>query len=255
MVFTGLWPGNGAMGARPGPAFGGGSVSADGGHAIRADGGSAVCADCGSAVCADGGIAVCADGDYIVCADGGYAICAAAGFRPAAVIGDFDSLSAELIDEIDALGVERVIYPSEKDDTDTMLCVKYGLERGFGRFLIIGGIGGDFGHTMANLQVLSFLTDMKCEAEIMTGRERVLMVGGEAAAPAPLVFTGRPGLRFSVLSYAERSSGVSIRNAKYELSDAALTHSCPLGVSNECVNTDPVTVSVRYGRLLVIIDI
>ena len=229
MVFSGLWPGNGTVGALP----------------------------------------ELASGDYIVCADGGYAICAAAGIRPAAVIGDFDSLSAELIDEIGALGIERVIHPGEKDDTDTMLCVKYGLERGFDRFLIIGGIGGDFGHTVANLQVLSFLTDMRRKAEIVTGRERVMMVDGETAQargetstalggtdlPEPLVFTGRPGLRFSVLSYAERSSGVCIRNAKYELSDAALTHSCPLGVSNECMNAEPVTVLVRYGRLLVVVDI
>lgn len=247
MIFSALWPGEGVTGTIPEPV--------------------------------SGNYVAC--GDYVVCADGGYAACSAAGIRPAAVIGDFDSLSAALIKEIEELGIERVVYSCDKDDTDMMLCVKYGLARGFGRFLIIGGIGGDFGHTIANLQVLSFLMDMKCEASIVTVRERILMAGGEAqpasgtiqpdvgvAQPdggaalsdggadhaVPLVFTGRPGSRFSALSYTERCSGVCIGNAKYELSNAELTHSHPLGVSNEFINTGPVTVSVRRGRLLVIID-
>ena len=200
-------------------------------------------------------------GDFIVCADGGYAVCAVAGVRSDAVIGDFDSLSAEYIDEIDRLGIERVVYPCEKDDTDTMHCVKYGVAQGFDDFLIIGGIGGDFGHTMANIQVLSFLMDMECAAEIVTERERIFMADGETvsvrreAKPAvPVEFAGRQGARFSVLSYAERSSGVFIKNAKYELADAVLTQSYPVGVSNEFINAEPVTVSVRYGRLLIIAE-
>ena len=199
--------------------------------------------------------------DFVACADGGYRICASAGIRPDIVIGDFDSLSAAEIAGIDAAGIERAVHPAEKDDTDTMLCAKYGIAHGFGRFLVVGGIGGGFGHTMANLQTLSFLTDMECEAAVIAGHERLFMADGEAATarprarPAvPAVFSGRPGAMFSVLSYTERSSGVSISNAKYGLSDAVMTQSYPVGVDNEFVNTAPVTVSVRYGRLLIIVD-
>ncbi|MCL1895154.1 MAG: thiamine diphosphokinase [Clostridiales bacterium] len=201
-------------------------------------------------------------GDLIACADGGYTVCASAGIRPDIVIGDFDSLTAQEISGIEAAGIERVVHPCEKDDTDTMLCAKYGLSRGFGRFLIVGGIGGSFGHTMANLQTLSFLTDMECEAMIVTDRERLFMadgeavpVGREAKSAEPAMFSGRPGAKFSVLSYAERSSGVYIKNAKYGLSDAVLTQSYPVGVDNEFINTGAVTVSVRYGRLLIIADL
>jgi len=199
--------------------------------------------------------------DVVVCADAGYAVCKAAGINPEAVIGDFDSLNEELISEIDSLGIERIIHPCEKDDTDTMLCAKYGIERGFKRVLIVGGIGGDFYHTMANLQVLSFLTDMECEAGIVTDRERLIMADGKTqtilfdARPAvPVEITGRPGTKFSVLSYAERSSGVFVKNAKYELNDAVLTQSYPVGVSNEFINHEPATVLVSVGRLLIIAD-
>ena len=185
----------------------------------------------------------------MTCADGGYLVCKKAGIKPDAVIGDFDSLTEEQIREIDELGIERIVYPAEKGETDTLLCVSYGLKLGAAKFLIVGGIGGDFGHTMANIQVLSFLSDMECEAEITTCSNRLLMVSGAA----PMVINGAPGGKFSVFSYTERCSGVSIKNAKYELNDAALTQSFPLGVSNEFTEKGPVNIAVKHGRLLVII--
>ena len=199
--------------------------------------------------------------DFIVCADGGYLVCESAGIKPNAVIGDFDSLSEKHRAGIESIGVECIVHPREKDDTDTMLCVKYGIELGFERFLIIGGIGGDFGHTMANVQALSFLTDMERAAEIVTDKESIFMADGmtetllfEAKPPAPVEFAGRKGAGFSVLSYTERCSGVCVKNAKYELDDAVLTQSYPIGVSNEFINSEPVIVSVRFGRLLLIAD-
>ena len=214
--------------------------------------------------------------DFIACADGGWLACFSMDFNADIVIGDCDSLSASHISEIKERGIKMVVHPREKDDTDTMLCARYGLAHGFDRFLIVGGIGGDFGHTIANLQVLSFLADMDCEAEIVTGRERILMAVGKVAAidpctadaagarsieegevdasPGAMVFSGQPGGRFSVFSYEGQSTGVCIENAKYPLTNAALTHSNPIGVGNEFINTSHVKVSVQSGRLLVIID-
>ena len=188
--------------------------------------------------------------DYKACADGGYLICAAMGFEADIVIGDFDSLSADKILEIESLGIEKAVFPCEKDDTDVMLCAKHGLALGFDNFLILGGIGGDFAHTIANLQTLSFLIDMGCKAEILTSTEQILMLDGRAAG-----FSGCAGAKFSVFSYVERSSGVYIENAKYPLSDVVLTNSSPIGAGNEFINTEPVTISVRQGRLLVIVEL
>ncbi|MDR0875667.1 MAG: thiamine diphosphokinase [Clostridiales Family XIII bacterium] len=281
------------------------------------------------ASCIPGGLG---EDDYICCADGGYARCVAEGIRPDIVIGDFDSADLEAVR---AAGIATEVSPSDKDDTDTMLCVKHGVSLGFGRFTIAGGLGGEFSHTMANLQALSFLADMECCAEIVTwipgqarddsglvrddsertrddsglarddsertrddsglvrddrglarddsglvrddserirddsgrarddgGRfERLFMADGEAVRvgrepkPAsPILFAGTPGAKFSVFSYAERSSGVVIQNAKYELNDAVLTQSYPVGVRNEFINEEAVTVSVRFGRLLIVAE-
>ena len=188
--------------------------------------------------------------DFIACADSGYLTCAEAGFTPHIVIGDFDSLSQEEVNGIERLGIPRVVHPAEKEETDTMLCVRYGIGLGYSRFLIAGGIGGEFGHTMANLQTLSYLTDNDCEAEIITGSERVFIIKENTKKTVP----GVSGGKFSLFSYTGRSTGVFIENAKYPLVDAVLTHSYPVGVSNEFINDNPAIVSVRQGRLLLIVS-
>jgi len=74
--------------------------------------------------------------DYIIAADGGWLACRKTGITPDLLLGDFDSLRTRP----DFPNILRV--PVEKDDTDTMLAVKTGLERGETEFHIYGGMGG-----------------------------------------------------------------------------------------------------------------
>ena len=85
--------------------------------------------------------------DYVIAAAGGYTACRRAGVEPQLLLGDFDSLA-----EVPALPhVERV--PVEKDDTDMMLAIKRGLERGETLFHLYGGMGGQrTDHNVANLK-------------------------------------------------------------------------------------------------------
>ena len=101
--------------------------------------------------------------DYVIAADGGYTTCRRAGVEPQLLLGDFDSLA-----EVPALPhVERV--PVEKDDTDMMLAIKRGLERGETLFHLYGGMGGQrTDHTVANLQALLYLADHGLDGATLT---------------------------------------------------------------------------------------
>ena len=91
-------------------------------------------------------------GDLVLAADAGYLACRQAGITPDLLLGDFDSMDQPA----DFDHVRR--GPVEKDDTDTMLAVKTGLEQGCGEFYIYGGTGGRrLDHTLANLQTLLYL--------------------------------------------------------------------------------------------------
>jgi len=197
---------------------------------------------------------------YVVCADGGYDFARRAGAKVKAIVGDMDSISAEELRGAEAAGAEIIRHPKEKDDTDTLLCAKYGLSLGFRKFVIVGGIGGAFSHTMANLQTLSFLCDMGVDARIETAEEILFFIDENGAKSC--VFRGEQGKIFSLFSYAERTSGVSIEgSAKYKLQDAVLTQSYPLAVRNEFTKeaadglvSGEAKVSLGFGRLLVIIE-
>ena len=91
-----------------------------------------------------------APGDVVFAADGGYRHCQAAGLQPDLLLGDFDSLN-DL-----PKGIPIHTFPAEKDDTDTMLAIKYGLKEGYRTFHLYGGTGGRPDHTLANLQALGF---------------------------------------------------------------------------------------------------
>lgn len=182
-----------------------------------------------------------------------------------------------------------VRLPAEKDETDTLACVKYGLAKGCEDFCIIGGLSGRFDHTFANIQTLSYIMDMGCTGRIVDGKNRAVMLdcirksiydfmfdieveglipdalgddlepctpeeADRQRRPAVLTLEPVPHAGFAVFSYETRSTGVCIRNARYTLDEAVLTQSFPIGVSNEFIDGKPVEISLRAGRLLIVVS-
>ena len=199
--------------------------------------------------------------DYVVCADGGFLYAQKEGIIPDIIIGDLDSVSKE---DVEASKIDYETYNTEKDDTDTMLCAKHAISKGFEKVVIVGGIGGSLDHTMANIQTLSFLIDLEREAAILSPKEKLIMLNGDTVKiasgierkpkpPAELEFSGTPGKKFSLFSYEERTTDVCIENAKYLLDKAVLTQSYPIGARNEFINEQPVKIKIGFGRLLIII--
>ena len=178
-------------------------------------------------------------GDFIVCADGGYAHARAAGLQPHAFIGDFDSLEEQ---EVRCETCIRV--PVEKDDTDTMLCLKYGLSLGYREFLIRGGMGGRLDHTIANLQTLSYGLEQGASVRILDGRNEAFLL-----QPGEHTIVGRPGKTLSLFAWGGRCTGVTLKGTKYPLTNGELTPDFPLGVSNMVVDA-AAEVSLKEGVLL-----
>ena len=82
---------------------------------------------------------------FVICADGGLAAAARFGVTPDLIVGDFDSLG--LVPK----GENVFVHPSEKDETDSFLALRLGLERGFRRFVFYGCLGGRLDLTLANI--------------------------------------------------------------------------------------------------------
>ena len=179
-----------------------------------------------------------APGDLVIAADGGYAHLN--GIHADLVVGDFDSLGFV------PAGESVVRHPAEKDDTDTMLAARIGIARGYHAFVLLGGVGGRLDHTLANIQTLAFLRENGARAALRGEEETITFLQNES-----LRF--RAGIRgiVSVFSFGAVAKGVYERGLAYALTDATLTDTNPLGVSNAFTG-EAAEVSVREGRLVVL---
>ncbi len=181
--------------------------------------------------------------DLVLCADGGYTHAVRAGIVPDRVIGDLDSLSGIVPPE--AI-LERV--PVEKDDTDTMLCVRYAHSLGCKECLILGGIGGRLDHTLANLQTLAFANSHGMHATLAGDEDRVLLL-----QDGSLTLKREENCTLSLLSFSERCVGVTTSGVKYPLNNATITYNNPMAVSNSFTEEEA-HIAVREGMMLVVLS-
>ena len=179
--------------------------------------------------------------DLVIAADGGLRHCEKLGLSPDVVLGDFDSLG--FVPE------GALVHPVQKDDTDAMLAVRLGLERGFREFVIYGGLDGPrLDHTVANFQTLQFLADYGAFGYLV-GRTHTVTVLKNGA----LAFSPEAEGIISVFCMGGDAEGVTIRGLQYELENGTLSAGFPLGVSNHFIGKCA-EISVQEGSLLIIWD-
>ena len=182
--------------------------------------------------------------DLVICADVAYLAAKKENISPNLIIGDFDHGKNDAPAKTSAAFVR---VPSEKDDTDTMLCVKCALTKGADEIVIVGGIGGRLDHTFANLQTLAYIEKEGAHGRVISEDNEAFLVCDEAHIEK------RDGWYLSVFAYDGVCEGVTIQGAKYEVADVSLSTDFPLGVSNE-ITADSAIVSVKNGTLLVILS-
>jgi thiamine pyrophosphokinase len=190
--------------------------------------------------------------DYILCADGGYSHAREAGIAPHAVIGDFDSIAYKTIEEDLArsgLPECRILrVAAEKDDTDTLICLKYGIDQGYDEFFLIGGLGGRLDHTVANLQTMCYAAEHGKTIWILDGKNRATL-----REPGSLTIEAIKDHKISLFAFGEACEGVSISGVKYPLRNHRLKNDFPLGVSNEFLEKNA-QVSHTAGKLLIVLS-
>ena len=177
---------------------------------------------------------------FIIAADKGYVQLLQRGVVPDLTVGDFDSLG--FVPQTDAL----VRHPVRKDDTDMMLAVREGLQRGFTRFLLYGGLGGRLDHTLANIQTLAFLRDHGARGVLYGDGTAVTLLHNESVR-LPAKESGT----LSVFSFGEKADGVTERGLSFDAQDICVTNAFPIGVSNAFCGKEA-EITVRNGTLLLL---
>ena len=123
--------------------------------------------------------------DLVLAADGGYRALYRLGTTPDLLLGDFDSLCDVPL----PANLPVLRFPVRKDDTDTGLALRYGLEQGFRDFALYGCAGGRVDHLLANLQSMARVSRLGASVRLAAPDYDAWALTG----PAPLSPADAPG--------------------------------------------------------------
>lgn len=188
-----------------------------------------------------------AQADYIIAADGGFARARRLGLRVDLVVGDLDSLGPGERAELEASGIETVVHPRAKDQTDLELALEEALrlEPKPRKIRLFGVLGARLDQTLANIFILEKAGRAGVEAEIISGRERVWLVHDRLELPAEV------GDLVSLLPLTAEAGGIRTWGLEYPLRGESLFRAGSRGLSNR-VCALPAGLELERGLLLVI---
>jgi thiamine pyrophosphokinase len=184
--------------------------------------------------------------DYRIGADGGTHHILALGLRPDVIVGDLDSVGAQVVAELEAAGVAVERHPIAKDQTDLEIAIERALRDGADEVLLVAALGGRLDQTLANLLILG-QRDWPVPVRLAEGNEVAeILHGGEE-----LQILTPPGSIVSAIPLSATVTGITYTGLQYPLENATLALGSTRGISN-AVATSPATIAIDGGILLVI---
>ena len=181
----------------------------------------------------------------VIAADSGLDHAHALGFHADLLVGDLDSVDADLLRAARDNGTKVEHHPVEKDATDLELALEAARSRGAIRVTVVGGTGGRLDHLLANALLLAAPRFGDLELDALLPPARVTVVRNERTLP------GRVGALCTLLPAGGPADGVTTTGLRYPLRDERLAAGTTRGVSNVFVDVTA-TVVVRAGVLLAI---
>ncbi|HHU78810.1 MAG: thiamine diphosphokinase [Caldicoprobacterales bacterium] len=185
--------------------------------------------------------------DLVVCCDGGIRHLDSLGLAPDLIIGDFDSVHPDVLDEYRRKGVPIQSHPAIKNETDTELAVRFAAAQGAAQIIILGALGSRWDHSFANVMLLVLLAKMGIDAMILHSHNRIVVSRSE------LCLTARPGQLVSLLPLGENVKIRSTKGLKYPIINRSLPLDTPYGISN--IFTDACAeVKIDSGWLMAVLS-
>ncbi|MDY2972415.1 MAG: thiamine diphosphokinase, partial [Eubacteriales bacterium] len=158
---------------------------------------------------------------------------------PVAVVGDLDSL------ENRKDGLNYVVFPKEKDETDGQLALDYAKSAGYDAVTIYGATGGDIGQILGNIGLLKYAKDIKIDARISGVGFDIKLLEGKVSD------TAFEGQKISLFPFFGDALVTNSRGLYYPLENLLLSAGTNRGLSN-VATANEISFTVESGILLII---
>ena len=189
--------------------------------------------------------------DCIIGVDKGLEFCYRNHVIPDWILGDFDSISKEVIDwyrEQQEIPIRQ--YKPEKDDTDTRLGMELALKLGSDKIFLLGATGGRLDHYMGNLQSL-LITAMKEKEGWILDEQNAITV--RKAGKICIHKEEQFGKYVSFFSMGDKVTGLSLTGFQYPLDGYTLKNSDGIAVSNQ-LSDDCGIIEFETGYLMMVLS-
>ncbi len=200
----------------------------------------------GSDLTAELNAAALASADLLVAVDGGADALARVGLEPGVLVGDLDSISVHTRSALEARGVEVLLLPTAKDETDTQAALRLVVERGGDDITVYGALGGPrLDHLVGNLLLLSSPWLAAVHVRMVDDWHEAFLAKGDSS------FSGECGDTVSLLPLTPKVEDVWTEGLLYPLAHEPLSQSATRGVSN-AMTGEEARVTHGDGVLLLI---
>lgn len=174
---------------------------------------------------------------------------------PDYVVGDFDTVNADILDEYEQkaeqsgqIVVER--HPARKDETDTELAVWKAMEKGAEQITLFGATGTRLDHVFANVGLLKQTVERNIEMFIVDETNRIRIVDGQCRPECCIRKEQHFGTYLSLVALTDEVCGVTLRGLEYPLTNATIYRGSSRTVSNQMAEKRAY-ISIRKGQLLI----
>lgn len=185
--------------------------------------------------------------ELIIAVDRGLAIAKDLNLNVDHIVGDFDSINKEILNEYKELPTVIHSYSPIKDETDTSIAMELALSYNPKSIMILGGLGSRFDHSLANIYLLSLALKKEVEACIIDENNKIYLKDNNFSIQKSEQY----GDFVSLLPFCGEVEGLTLKGFKYSLDKAVLEKGCILGISNEIIDSKGV-VEITKGALIII---
>ncbi len=185
------------------------------------------------------------EGATVVAADSGVALARSMGLDVDVAVGDFDSLTPDLVERLDEIAAVVHRHPVDKSATDLELALAVAVESAPARVLVVGLEGGRPDHALANLLVAAAHRYATLDVELALGLGSAWVVRTDLVGRWPI------GTTLSIIP-VHGAAIVSVEGVRWPLDRSTLEAGTTRGVSNQ-TTADTSTVTVHDGVAICIV--
>ncbi|MGO1650952.1 thiamine diphosphokinase [Senegalia sp. (in: firmicutes)] len=185
--------------------------------------------------------------DKIIAADGAGKYLYELNRLPDVLIGDFDTLEANILEYFRKKDVDIHEFLPVKDKSDLELAIDLATEYSAKEIIIIGALGSRMDHSLSNIMLLFHILEKGIEVKMIDDKNEIMPIKNEIK-----IKKGKYEY-ISLLPILEDLDGVELIGLEYEFSNLKLKRTSTRGISNRFKEKEA-KIKVKSGMGLVILS-